>query len=77
MGIQMTGDYENLKEDIQEIKGTVRDIFIILNGNGKDGLCTRVSLNKAAIGRIWWWLGGVSLGILGIAVFVIRGVLNQ
>ena len=70
----MTGDYDNLKEDIQEIKGTVKDIFTILNGNGKEGLVTRVALNNSAISRIWWWLGGVSIGILGIAFFVIKGV---
>ena len=70
----MTGDYDNLKEDIQEIKGTVKDIFTILNGNGKEGLVTKVALNNSAISRIWWWLGGVSIGILGIAFFVIKGM---
>jgi len=72
----MTGDYDNLKEDIQEIKGTVKDIFTILNGNGKEGLVTKVALNNSAISRIWWWLGGVSIGILGIAFFVIKGMFS-
>jgi len=70
----MTGDYENLKEDIQEIKDTVKKIFLVLNGNGNEGLVTKVALNNAAITRIWWWVGGISIGILGVALFIIKGV---
>jgi len=32
-----------------------------------NGLSTQVALNKQSIGRVWWWLGGVSLAILGVA----------
>lgn len=66
-------DIESIQQDVTEIKGTVKDIYKILNGNGSEGLVTRVALNKSAIGRIWWWLGGVSLAILGTAFFVLRG----
>ena len=72
----MTGECDNLKEDIREIKITVDKVFKILNGNGGDGLVTRVALNKSAISRAWWWLGGVSLGILGIAIYVIRATMK-
>ena len=63
---------ENIKDDIREIKATVDKIFIILNGNGTDGLVTKVALNKSSIYRVWWWLGGVSFGILGIAAYIIK-----
>ena len=69
----MTSDYDNLKEDIQEIKTTPEAILKVLNGNGSDGLVTRVALNKADIKRVWWWLGGVSVSILTAAFFIIRG----
>jgi len=69
----MTGEYDNLKEDINEIKTTTTTILKVLNGNGGDGLVTRVALNRSALIRVWWWLGGVSLGVLGAAFFIIRG----
>ena len=48
-------------------------ILKILQGNGEGGLVTKVALNRSSIHRAWWWLGGVSFGILTIAFFVIRG----
>jgi hypothetical protein len=41
----MTEVYQVPKEDIKEIKDGIKDIFRILNGNGKAGLCTQVALN--------------------------------
>jgi hypothetical protein len=43
---------EESKEDIQEIKGTVKDIFSILGG--KEGLVAQNAVNTSAIKRIWW-----------------------
>ena len=65
-----------LESDIPEIKDDVKQILLILQGNGSDGLVTKVALNKQAISRAWWWLSGVSLGILGIAIFVIRAAMT-
>lgn len=70
-------DIADLKEDIKEIKDTTKDIFKVLNGNGSVGLVTRTALNAQSIKRAWWWLGGISLGIIGLAFFVVRvGLLN-
>ena len=66
-------DYDNLKEDINEIKLGVSEIRKVLNG--KDGLVTTTELNKASIKKAWWWLSAVSLSILGIAFFIIRGAM--
>jgi len=35
-------------------------------------LTTQVALNRQAVKRTWWWVGGISIGLLGIAVFIIR-----
>ena len=60
-------DYENLKEDISEIKDTVRDIFRILNGNGQNGLVTKVALNRNSVKRLWWFVGiGSTIFISGV-----------
>jgi len=67
-------NYTELKEDIQELKGDVKSVLRILNGNGNVGLCTKVALNKESIKRAWWWLSAISLAILGMACFVIRSV---
>ena len=48
------------------------DIHKAIYGNGGDGLLTKVALNKKSIKIQWWWLGGVSLSILGIAGCIIK-----
>jgi hypothetical protein len=65
-------DMESLQKDIGEIKTTVRDIYKVLNGNGKIGLVTQAALNKSAITRAWWWLGGIYMAVLSVATYVIR-----
>jgi hypothetical protein len=35
-------------------------------------LSTQVALNRQAVRRTWWWVGGISIALLGIAVYVIR-----
>lgn len=47
-----------------------------VKGDGKKpGMLTRMALAEQSIGRIWWWLGSISLAILVAAVFVIRSSL--
>ena len=48
------------------------DIHKAIYGNGGDGLLTKSALNRQSIKRVWWWLGGVSLSILGIAGCIIK-----
>ncbi len=53
------------------------DIHKAIVGNGSVGLKTEVELQKAALGRAWWWLGGISIGLIGLACFAIRkGILS-
>jgi len=61
-----------IQSSMDDIKVNIAKILLILEGNGGDGLTTRVALNKQSIKRVWWWVGAVSIAILGIAVYVIR-----
>uniref|UniRef100_A0A6M3L084 Uncharacterized protein n=1 Tax=viral metagenome TaxID=1070528 RepID=A0A6M3L084_9ZZZZ len=68
---------DRIKDDIREIKETVKDIYKILNGNGSEGIVTKVALNRQSIKRAWIWLGSISIGIMGIAFFVIKASINK
>jgi hypothetical protein len=57
---------EESKDDIKEIKGTVKEIFNILGG--KDGLVAQCSVNTASIKRAWWFIAVLVSLILGVAV---------
>ena len=35
-------------------------------------LTTQVALNRQAVKRTWWWVGIISVGLLGIAAYIIR-----
>lgn len=54
--------------DIPEMKSTLNKIFDRLEGTNGNGLVTKVALNHAAIGRMWWWIGGVALVVGGAAI---------
>ena len=41
-------------------------------GNGGAGLLTKSALNRQSIKRIWWWVGGLSMTILGIAGCIVK-----
>ena len=45
-------------------------------GNGGAGLLTKAALNRQSIKRIWWWVGGLSMTILGIAGCIVKKTLG-
>ena len=49
-----------------------KEILKLLKGDNSKGLVTKVALHGASLKRVWWWLGGVSLAIIGAALFIIR-----
>ena len=66
-----------VEKSITNIEVDVAAILKLLQGNGGEGMVTSVALNKDRFKRVWWWLGGVSMGVLGIAFFVIRSGLTK
>ena len=48
------------------------EIHKAIFGNGGNGLLTKAALNRQSIKRIWWWVGGLSMTILGIAGCIVK-----
>ena len=63
---QLVTDTAVIKRDLKTNTEITHEILTAIKGNGKPGLQTESELNKAAIKRVWWWLGGVSLMLLGM-----------
>lgn len=72
---QQVVDLSGIETMLKTNTENTEKIFKLLNGNGGIGLKTQVELNKQSIGRSWWFLGAISLSILGAAAFIIRGAL--
>ena len=64
-----------IQQGIQSIQKDVTKTLIILEGNGGEGLTTKVALNRQSIKRMWWWVGAVSLTLLGITAYVLRAMI--
>jgi len=61
-----------LGQQIEQNTVITREILSIVKGSNGEGLVTRAALNKASISRAWWWLGSISLALLGIFVWLIK-----
>jgi hypothetical protein len=60
----------NQTETLVRMEKKQAQILEKIFGNGSEGLVVRAALNKQAISRVWWWLGGVSSAIGAIALFL-------
>jgi len=61
----MAANIQTIAKDVSAIKSTLNN-----------GLKTDTALNKASIKRLWWWTGGISLSIIGAAIWIIRSGVN-
>lgn len=62
------------KDKIDDMHADIKDIKTAILGDGKSvGLVTKVALNKQSIGRVWWWVGMISVAIIAVAMYIIRG----
>jgi len=52
---------------VADTREDVTKILQVLQGNGGTGLVTKVALNRQSINRVWWWVGGISFGLVGLA----------
>jgi len=55
----------------------VKEILNIIKGTNGDGLTTKIALQGQSLARLWWWVGGVSLCLVGVAGWVIRSGLMK
>lgn len=70
---QLNQDVALIQQEMTTNSEMTREILDIVKGNGsRVGLVTQACLNKAAIKRAWWWLGGISGSILGIFAWVVK-----
>jgi len=59
-----------LKVLLPRLEETVKDLVDVLDG--KNGFVYRLKGISTQVKIQWWWIGGISLAILGAAFFVIR-----
>ena len=57
-----------IQEAVPRLEGKIDKLIEHIVGNGKVGLTTRIALLEQSDKRKWWWLGGISLFIVGGAV---------
>ena len=50
-----------------------KELLDIVKGTNSEGLVTKTALNTASIKRAWWWLSALSVMLLGVAGWIIRG----
>lgn len=61
-------DLALMAKDIHEIKQN-EDIKDIKNALlGENGVVTQTALLKQGVKRIWWFVGGISIGLAGLAI---------
>ena len=63
-----------LEEHVGEIRAEVTRALTLLRGNGEEGLCAQVQLNRERIGFLqsqWRWILALLLAILAAAVQMI------
>uniref|UniRef100_A0A6H1ZEQ2 Uncharacterized protein n=1 Tax=viral metagenome TaxID=1070528 RepID=A0A6H1ZEQ2_9ZZZZ len=63
-----------IQRDVSESKKTGETILKLLQGNGNPGLITQAALNRESIKRAWWWLGGISLSLLGLVAWALKKI---
>ena len=58
--------------DVKDIKRILCRVERMLDGNGSQGLVTKVEVNRTAIARSFAWLGGLTIILVGIGVWVVQ-----
>lgn len=69
---ELEKDIAVLQEIVPRVEQKVDKILLILQGNQGEGLIAKFKGIKTQLKIQWWWIGGISLGILGSALWIIR-----
>ena len=65
-------DLAVIKRDVGEIRIMMGRVDRILSGNGSTGLVTKVEVFRTAQIRVFAWLGGLILVLVGFGVWLIQ-----
>ena len=65
---RLSAIYDMLSDDI---KPQLTKIHDAIYGNGDLGLKTKVALNRQSVARMWYFVGAISLLIVGTAIKVV------
>ena len=60
-------DIALMKDALLRVETNTQEICRVLKGNGM-GLVTEIALLKQSDKRKWWWLGAISMGLVGLAL---------
>ena len=65
---EISGQIKEILGHQTDMKTTLQNLDTTIRGNGKEGLKTQVALNRQAIKRMWWAVGGVFIAFAGMVV---------
>ena len=63
--------HEAVMSEIKDVKGSVHNIYKIINGNGKEGIVVRQDRNtqfRLIATKAIWGLFGLSIGLITVVV---------
>jgi hypothetical protein len=67
-----------IEQSLKDIKNDTDSIKKVLNGNGTDGVVTRISLNQQSLKRLWWFVS-ISMatfisGTIGLWFWMVKNI---
>ena len=71
---QLVTDVAVIMNDMKDLKDITLEVLKSVKGNGGPGLLTQTALNRESIKRAWWWLGGISVSLLGLVVWALKKI---
>ena len=71
---QLATDVAIIMNDTKDLKDMTLEVLKSVKGNGGPGLLTQAALNRESIKRAWWWLGGISLSLVGLFVWALKKI---
>ncbi|MCP4585310.1 hypothetical protein [Pseudoalteromonas sp.] len=59
-------------EEVKKLSTKMNEIHETIIGNGRPGLKTDMEVTKSSVKRLWYFLGTMFTGVLGMAVWAIK-----
>ena len=61
-----------MQTKLDETHTTTKEILKLLQGNGVKGVFTRLALVEVSLGRVWWWIGGISTCVVMVCAGIVK-----